>query len=174
MNDAKNQIQPLHSTGDKAEPKSNGKPILHFWRCFWLSFLVISLGYAGYCFYVPPNKIAWVEGFAVAGMQAREKDKPIILYFTGEWCVPCRIMKRQVWADPQVMAKINEQFIPVEIDVGDRENASLLDRYNVKGSPVTIITDPSGNAKTWRAGGLGKSEFLDFLGEGLAHSTTES
>ncbi|MFN3194209.1 MAG: thioredoxin family protein [Aureliella sp.] len=137
----------------------------HFWRLFWLSFLVISLAYAGYCFYVPPNEIAWAADYEAAQVQAKQTDKPMILYFTGEWCVPCRIMKRQVWADPQVMAKVNDRFIPVAIDVGDPKNSAVLDRYNVEGSPVTIITDPLGNAETWRAGGTGKSDFLEFLGE---------
>lgn len=72
-------------------------------------------------------------------------------------------MKRQVWADDNVMQIVNSQFIPVAIDVDSPVNAPLLDRYNVGGAPVTIITDPSGNALRWRAGRIGKSEFLELL-----------
>lgn len=98
-------------------------------------------------------------------MQAIESDKPMILYFTGEWCVPCRIMKRQVWADQEVTNRVNDQFIPVAIEVSDPKNSALLERYNVKGSPVTIMTDPNGNARTWRSGRTGKADFLEFLKE---------
>lgn len=87
----------------------------------------------------------------------------MILYFTGKWCVPCRIMKRKVWADERVTAFVNAQFIPVVIDVDNPDDAPLLARYNVGGSPVTIVTDPQGNALQWRAGGIGKSEFLELL-----------
>lgn len=174
INEESNELGPQYPTSDSDVPTANRKPILHFWRCFWLSFLVISLAYAGYCFYVPPNEIAWAEGYTVAQTKAAETEKPMILYFTGEWCVPCRIMKRQVWADPQVMAQINRHFIPVEIKVGDPNNVDLLERYNVKGSPVTIITDSFGNAQTWRAGKTGKTEFLEFLKEADSSGTKNS
>ena len=72
-------------------------------------------------------------------------------------------MKRQVWADEDVKTSVNAQFIPVAIDVDDPDNAAVLARYNVGGAPVTIITDPQGNALRWRAGGIGKSEFLELL-----------
>ena len=72
-------------------------------------------------------------------------------------------MKRQVWADDQVMNTVNAAFIPVTIDVDDPNNAAVLVRYNVGGTPITIVTDPNGNALQWRVGGIGKSEFLELL-----------
>lgn len=145
------------------EPPPNIKKKFNFWRTFWLSFLVVSLAYAWYCFYAPANNIAWAESHAAAQRQATSSGKPIILYFTGKWCVPCRIMKRQVWADEEVARSVNSQFIPVAIDLDDVDNAGLLAQYNVSSAPVTIITDPQGNALRWRAGGIGKTEFIDLL-----------
>lgn len=72
-------------------------------------------------------------------------------------------MNRQVWADDQVMNIVNATFIPVTIDVDDPNNAAVLVRYNVGGTPITIVTDPNGNALQWRVGGIGKSEFLELL-----------
>lgn len=72
-------------------------------------------------------------------------------------------MKRQVWADEEVKTLVNAQFIPVAIDVDNPDDAAVLSRYNVGGSPVTIITDSQGNALRWRVGGIGKSEFLELL-----------
>ncbi|QEG37131.1 thioredoxin family protein [Bythopirellula goksoeyrii] len=152
----------LPSSGN-SEPPPARKRIFHFWRCFWLTFLVVSLAYAWYCFYVPTNNIAWADNYTSAQQHAADSGKPIILYFTGEWCVPCRVMKRQVWADEEVKTSVNAQFIPVAIDVDNPDTAAVLSRYNVGGAPVTIITDPQGNALRWRAGGIGKSEFLELL-----------
>ena len=139
------------------------KPVLHFWRCFWLTFLVVSLGYAWYSFYVPPNEITWADDHGAAQRQAADSGKPIILSFTGAWCVPCRVMKRQVWADQRVMALVNAEFIPVAIDVDDPDHAAVMARYRVVGPPVTIVTDAQGNALDWRAGRISKAEFLDLL-----------
>ena len=148
---------------NNSEPPPDRVRKFHFWRCFWLIFLVASLAYAWYCFYVPTNHIAWADSYSSAQKRATESGKPMILYFTGKWCVPCRIMKRQVWADVEVATSVNSQFIPVSIDLDNPDDAPLLARYNVGGAPVTIITDPQGNALRWRAGGIGKSEFLELL-----------
>lgn len=162
-------------TMNPAEPalQKPGKRFFHFWRCFWLSFLVISLGYAWYCFYVPTNDIAWARNYDSAAKQAADSGKPLILYFTGKWCVPCRIMKRQVWADGEVATSVNAGFIPVAIDLDSPDSASLLTRYKVGSAPVTIITDPQGNALRWRAGGIGKAEFLDLLEETTASTAKD-
>ena len=146
-----------------SESSPERKKVFHFWRCFWLTFLIASLSYAWYSFYAPANSIAWADSYTSAQQQAADSGKPMILYFTGKWCVPCRIMKRQVWADKQVTASVNSQFIPVAIDVDSPDDAAVLTRYNVGGSPVTIVTDPQGNVLRWRAGGIGKSEFLELL-----------
>lgn len=136
---------------------------LWLWRWFWRVTLVISLGYAWYCFYVPSNDIDWADNYHSAQQQAAQADKPIILYFTGKWCVPCRIMKRQVWADEQVAATVKENFIPVAIDVDNPDDAAVMERYKVVGPPVTIITDSEGNVLQWHAGGIGKADFLNWL-----------
>ena len=159
MNDAQSKYR---SSNDN-ESRPSRKPLFHFWRCFWLVFLVVSLAYAWYSFYVPSNAIAWAENYASAQRQAAESDKTILLHFTGKWCVPCRIMKRQVWADAQVMSLVNAHFIPVAINVDDPENAELMTSYNIEGPPVTIFCDRQGDVVDWRAGGIGKLEFLELL-----------
>lgn len=133
------------------------------WVWFWRATLVVSIIYAWYCFYVPSNNIAWADNFASAQRQAAQTGKPIVLFFTGDWGVPCKIMKRQVWADDQVREIVNAEFIPVTIDVDTPSNTSLLKRYDVGVTPITIVTDSDGNALHWRVGGISKTEFINLL-----------
>lgn len=142
---------------------ASGKKRFRFWQGFWLAFLVVSLAYAWYSFYVPSNDIAWVGDYTSAREQATDSGKPIVMYFTGTWCVPCRIMKRQVWADDEVTALVNEKFIPVAIDVDNADNAEVMARYKIGGSPITVVTDSKGNVVDWRGGKISKDEFLEFL-----------
>lgn len=137
------------ATGDE-ESKPTRKPLFHFGRFFWLSFLVISLGYAWHCFCIPSNHVAWVDCHASAQSRASQAEKPVLLFCTGETCVPCRIMKRKVWADEKVAESVNARFI----DVNNPGEATVLARYNIGGSPITIVTDPSGNVLRWREGAL--------------------
>ena len=154
---------PPPSTEYKSQKAPKG--LFHFWRCFWLTILVVSLPYAWYSFYVPSNDIAWTDDYAAAQQEAADSGKPVILYFTGTWCVPCRIMKRQVWADEEVMKLVKSRFIPVSIDVDNPDNAAVMTRYEIGGPPVTIVIGPQGNVRDWRAGGISKSEFIELLGE---------
>ena len=137
----------------------------NFWRWFWIATLVVSLPYAWYCFYVPANKIAWADDYTAAQQQAAQSNKPIILFFTGKWCVPCRIMKRTVWADEQVKASVNSSFIPVTIDVDDPGSAEALSRYRFSTTPTTIVTDPQGKVLQQKEGGIGKADFLEMIGK---------
>ena len=136
-----------------------------FWQFFWLTFLVVSLAYAWYSFYAPSIGGDWAADYATAQKQAVESDKPIILFFTAKWCSPCQIMKREVWADDQVMAKVKNGFIPVAVDMDDPGAAATLVRYGVGATPTTIIADTKGNVLQSRQGRIGKSDFLEMLGK---------
>ena len=159
MKNVQSQLQP--STQESAQPH---RARFNWWRWFWIATLVVSLPYAWYCFYVPSNSIAWADNFSSAQQQATQSGKPVIIYFTGKWCVPCRIMKRNVWADKEVTSLVNNGFIPVMIDVDDPDSASTRSRYSVGATPNTIITDPNGNPLQQNAGGMSKTEFLEMLG----------
>ena len=86
--------------------------VLWLWRWFWRVTFFVSIGYGWYCFYVPKNDIAWADDYPMAKQLAVQSGKPMILFFTGEWCVPCRIMKRTIWADDQVESVVNAGFTP--------------------------------------------------------------
>ncbi len=138
--------------------------LLVLWRWFWYATLVVSLYFAWYCFYVPPNGIDWSADFASAQQRSARTGKPLMLYFTGKWCVPCRIMKRTVFADELVKDSVNATFSPVTIDIDDPSAAETVGRYRVRGTPVVIVTDPQGNVLEWKEGGMGKAEFLEWIG----------
>ena len=134
-----------------------------FWRWFWLTFLVTSLGYAWYSFYVPPNDVVWAEDISAARQLAADSGQNIMLFFTAEWCVPCRIMKREVFADQEAMTAINEQVVPVMIYEDAPGAAELFSKYNVGGTPITIFTDPQGKVVDYAVGRVRKAEFLEML-----------
>lgn len=154
----KSQVLPVH-------PPKPTRGILHrLWQGFWLTTLVVSLGYAWYCFYVPKNDIAWAESYPAGKRLAAASGKPMLLFFTGEWCVPCRIMKRTVWADGEVESAVNGGFTPILIDVGNSDASSdALDQYKIHTTPTTIIADANGNVLDQLNGAKSKSVLLSLL-----------
>lgn len=157
----KNESHASHSA-DEAPRGAKRKP--HpFWRWFWLTFLVVSLGYAWYSFYVPPNDVNWADDVSSAREVASVSERPVLMFFTADWCAPCRIMKRKVFADPEVMKEINAGVVPVMINESDPSTAEVFERYNVQGTPITILTDSQGKVIDYAVGGIGKSELLELL-----------
>ncbi|MEZ4387588.1 MAG: thioredoxin family protein [Candidatus Krumholzibacteriia bacterium] len=136
-----------------------------FWRVFWLAFLVASLAYAWYSFYVPANDVAWAQDFDEARTLAAESDRPLLLFFTAEWCVPCRVMKREVFADREVMQAIDASVVPLMLYAGEPGADAVFARYQVGGTPVTIFTDPAGTVLDYEVGRIGKARFLEMLGD---------
>lgn len=134
-----------------------------FWRWFWLTFLVISLAYAGYSYYVPSNDVAWADNMVSARELAGKSDKNMLLFFTADWCVPCRIMKREVFADKEVMKAINSKVVPVMIDVDDPDAEEFVNHYNANVTPITIFTDSQGIVLDYAVGKIGKTKFLEML-----------
>ncbi|RKD86139.1 thioredoxin family protein [Mangrovibacterium diazotrophicum] len=155
----KKTVNPSANSSTKA-PKKKPHP---FWRVFWLTFLVASLGYAWYSFYVPSNDVVWADDMVTAQKLANDSGKNMLLFFTGKWCVPCRIMKREVFADKEVMKAINAQVVPIMIDIDDPNSQELVKRYKIGGTPITIFTDPQGNVLDYAVGKIDKTEFLEML-----------
>ena len=157
---------PQSESPDRDSKTGNKKRKSHpFWKFFWLSFLVVSLIYAWYSFYVPSNEVVWAEDYASAKQLASESGKPMLLFFTAEWCVPCRIMKRKVFADKEVMRAINAKLVPVMIYRDEPGGDELFKRYNIEGTPITMVTDAMGNVRNYTVGGIGKSEFLELISD---------
>lgn len=161
MNDEQPQLPPSASSA----ARTGQSRFLWWWRWFWRVALVVSIPTAWYCFYVPSNDIAWADNYAAAQQRAVQSDKPILLFFTGKWCVPCRVMKRDVWADEQVAEAVNAAFVPVTIDIDDRNEAAVISSYHVAATPSTIFTDRQGKILRRVDGAMNKAEFVELLGK---------
>ncbi|MDG1297245.1 MAG: thioredoxin family protein [Saprospiraceae bacterium] len=136
-----------------------------FSQIFWLSFLFASLAYAWYSFYVPSNDIEWAEDMTEAELLAESSDKNIMLFFTGTWCVPCKVMKRQVFADKQVASAVNSKIIPLMIDVDDPKSKEIVDRYKAGVTPITLFIDGNGDVLDYAVGKIEKSAFMEMLND---------
>lgn len=147
-----------NSSKKLAKHKSN--PI---WQWFWLTFLVVSLAYAWYSFYVPSNDIKWGNNITSSQELTNNSGKNTLLFFTGEWCVPCRIMKREVFADKEVERAINSKLIPVMIDIDNPNTNEIVKYFKIGATPTTIILDSQGKVLDYAVGKIGKKKLLEML-----------
>lgn len=51
---------------------------------------------------------------------ARKSNKPLFIDFTGHGCTNCREMEAVVWSDPQVLQRLNNDYVVVALYVDDK------------------------------------------------------
>lgn len=93
-----------------------------------------------------PNRageIAWQTWSEEAFARAKRDDKPILLSISAVWCHWCHVMDETSYSDPQVIAAINERFVPVRVDNDRRPDVNA--RYNQGGWPTTAFLTPDGS-----------------------------
>ncbi|MCH7407938.1 thioredoxin family protein [Belliella sp. DSM 111904] len=67
-----------------------------------------------------PHGIQGYFDYEQALVAARRADKPLFIDFTGHGCVNCREMEARVWSDPQVLKRLNEDFVVVALYIDER------------------------------------------------------
>lgn len=110
--------------------------------------------------------IAWRPDLASAQAEAKGRNLPLWIQFTGPWCVNCRRMDRGAFASPPIVAASRDRFVPVKLRSDEYEQLAL--NLGLSALPSTVILKPTGEViDRWE--GFGEAgEFLLFLDETLA------
>jgi len=118
----------------------------------------------------PENEVTWSYDLAEARAAASESDRPMLLYFTADWCPPCQQMKRSVWPDDAVEQAVNAHVVPVYVDVDSEMGQQLGFKYEVNSIPTFLFTDATGeplrdasDAELRTIGGLPKEALIDLV-----------
>jgi len=116
-----------------------------------------------------PELIRWrpIEG-AVA--EARQARKPLLYDFTADWCAPCQMMQREVFADRQAAERIEAMFVPVRVLDRRQEEGrnpaevdSLQRRFGVTSFPTLVVVPADGGEPTVLVGYQGPGRTIQAL-----------
>ena len=69
---------------------------------------------------------------------AKEKNKPILLDFTGWACVNCRKIEENVWSKPEIYEILSNDVVIVSLYVDDRKKMSENEQFNFKFNDGTL------------------------------------
>lgn len=103
------------------------------------------------------EKIAWLS-FADGKTAAAESGRPMLVNFTASWCIYCKKMKKETYADPDVIAYVNEHYIPVRVDT--QQEPRLAADYYVRSIPIIWFLGADGQRITSLPGYVDPENFL--------------
>ena len=89
----------------------------------------------------PKNGLNWQSDIFAAHKVSVQQGKPMLLVFGADWCFYCKKLEKTTLAEPEMVQYINQNFVPVHIDVDkDKKVASILE---VKSLPCTVVLSPN-------------------------------
>lgn len=93
---------------------------------------VLSLGLPHYNAYAKGIEwLAYQDGMA----RGKFEKKKVFLHFYAEWCSACKTMAENTFKDPGVVDFLNNNFIPIRVDVDRQRQTSNM--YKVRALPDT-------------------------------------
>ncbi|HEX8202830.1 MAG TPA: thioredoxin family protein [Isosphaeraceae bacterium] len=107
----------------------------------------------------------WRDDFSRAQEEARARNRPLWVQFTGQWCGYCRRMESETFVHPEIVALARDRFVPVRVQ--SDENEELVARFEPSGLPATFLLDPSGRVIAQQEGFADARSFRQFLDRAL-------
>ena len=102
----------------QADPagSSNGAPPQRKTIAWLLVALLIGVsGLAAWKLLSP--SVTWHDDFYAASELAEKQRKPLLVFYTADWCPPCQTLKKEVLSDPDIVAYLSEHFVCVRMDL---------------------------------------------------------
>lgn len=98
------------------------------------------------------SPIAWQLEPESALSLAKAQKRPLLVFVGAEWDASTKEMQ-QTFADREVRSLVRRDFVPLRIDVTDDEaprTREVVQRFDVVGTPTTIILDSDGQRELKR------------------------
>jgi len=105
--------------------------------------------------------------------KAAEDDKLIFLDIYTTWCLPCKLMDRDVFSHEETAEIFNKDFISYKVDAEKGEGPDLSLIYNVSRYPTLLFLDSKGRVLARKEGVAYHNELLKLAEEAKLKSITQ-
>lgn len=98
---------------------------------------------------------------------AKEKNQPVLIDFTAEWCISCKVLDKTVYSQKEVADLIKQKgVLAIKADTTAHDypaTIALKEIYNQPAVPVTILLLPDNDKPIALAGIMIKNELITNL-----------
>lgn len=138
-----------------------------------------------------PHGLTGYFDYKQALEESKKQGKPIFVDFTGHACVNCRKMEEYVWAKPEVLKRLQNDFIIVSLyaderkelpesewytsprdgkvkkTIGEQNQDLQISKFNFSAQPQYVVIDENGNQLSGPTFfDTDEQKFVDFLDNG--------
>ena len=111
----------------------------------------------------------WTESLDEGFNEASLTNKPVFVYYTADWCPPCKMLKKETFSRPEVSDFLHEKFVLVTIDLTERggPNSIIAQANDVRSSPAMFIYDSEGVQRDRQSGFMDEAAFMNWASRAL-------
>ena len=118
---------------------------LHILILIGLVGSAVALGVAATRFPRKPTEITWERDYAKAIQRAQAEKKLIVADMFTDWCVLCKKMDAETYADPQLIKDIANKYVWLKLNTETEEDGKRLQQeFAILTYPTTMILDSKG------------------------------
>ena len=116
----------------------------------WRIAISILLLVSGVAFAIPRGNgagVTWANYDAKALAAAKAANKPVVIDFYADWCLPCKELDHKTFTDGRVISEL-DRFVRVKADLtvpSDETTKALTSQYAILGVPTIVFIDAQGN-----------------------------
>jgi thiol-disulfide isomerase/thioredoxin len=86
------------------------------------------------------EQVSWLHDYSKGVYESAASKRPMVIVVGAKWCGSCHRFYGQTLPNPDIIALLNEQFVPVMLDA-DKE-PELTQKLKVESMPTVIIVSP--------------------------------
>ena len=132
----------------------------------------IAFGVAATRFPAKPASITWERNYGKAIERARAEKKLIIADMFTDWCVLCKKMDAETFADPQLVENIANRYVWLKLNTETEEDGKRLQKeFAILTYPTTMMLDRQGEEVDRIGRFLPPEQFMETV-QSFTHSST--
>lgn len=117
-------------------------------------------------------KVRYVYTLEEALAKAKAEGKPIFFHCFADWAMPCHSMNMYVFSNQEFANWLEKHFVTLFIDMAEKSNKAIAERYNVKQFAHYLVLDANGNVLHRIVGGKKLPDFQQDLALALSPKTS--
>ena len=88
------------------------------------------------------------QDFTARVAEAGKRGQWTLVDYYADWCVSCKAIEHEVFADPRVQAALADvQLLRPDVTANDAEDRALMSAHQVLGPPTLLLIGPDGKER---------------------------